>query len=189
MDEHMRVEVTTAPAKKPYPRIYKEASSSSDSTGDDEELTTIDSALLFANVRAGREFIVASPTMFETMNGSVFSVGTTVVQFKFPKLKADPSITHRFEVIEDSSDAMVIGRDLMNALGLFLNFKDKTVQWDDCSLSLNTGHSGAASADDERLDHKYPEEVKDATDCAWEPEQLLPDNLDPEQKQAYLELL
>lgn len=53
------------------------------------------------------------------------------------------------------------------------------------SLSLNSEHSGAASADDERPDHEYQEEVTDATDCALEPEKQLPDNLAPELKQAY----
>lgn len=75
-----------------------------------------------------------------------------MVQFVFPKLKADSVVTHRFEVIKDSSDAMVIGRDLISALGLILNFKGKVVQWDECSLVLNTGRNDTTSATDEEVE-------------------------------------
>lgn len=180
------MEVTLAPAKKHYLWMYEEASSSSDSdscgssgldsgstfsldsTGDDEELKTIDlvtkkeprptsaplhitiklrregqtiealldsgasksiidSSTLSANVHAGRKFITRLAYDLRDHEQVMTSMGTTVVQFKFPKLRADSSITHRFKVIEDSSDAMVIGRDLMNALGLILSFEDMTV--------------------------------------------------------------
>lgn len=88
----------------------------------------VNGATLAVNMKLGRKIISASPTVFETMNGSVASSGTTMVQLVLPTLKSDSVITHRFEVITDGHDAMIIGRDIMNALGLVLNFKEKTVQ-------------------------------------------------------------
>ncbi|KAK1938815.1 hypothetical protein P3T76_008890 [Phytophthora citrophthora] len=64
------------------------------------------------------------------MNGPVTSSGTTMLQFAFSTLKTD-AVTLRFEGIEDSSDTMVIGRDIVNALVLILKFMDKGVQWDE----------------------------------------------------------
>lgn len=46
---------------------------------------------------------------------------------------------HRFQVIEDSKDAMVIGRDFLRALGITINFSNQTVQWDEHCLQINTG--------------------------------------------------
>ncbi|KAI9981470.1 hypothetical protein PInf_009222 [Phytophthora infestans] len=129
---------------------------------------------LDANVQLGRKLIAASPAVFETMNGSVTSSGTTMVQFVFPKLKADSVVTHRFEVIKDSSDAMVIGRDLISALGLILNFKGKVVQWDE---------------NQEVEGQDFPDESKEVADIAVEPEQLLTDHLEGRFAQHYLELL
>ena len=74
--------------------------------------------------------LAPSSAMFKTVGGDVTSIGSTVVQFHFPKLNPTSTITHRFEVINDSQDEMVIGRDIMDSLGIVLNFKDKVVQWD-----------------------------------------------------------
>lgn len=149
----------------------------------------INGRTLGANTELGRKFIPASPTVFETMNGSVTSSGSTMVQFVFSKLKSESVITHRFEVIKDSKDAMVIGRDLMSALGLILNFKDKVVQWDECSLSLNTGQSATDEAVDAKKDHEFSDESKEVANGSIKPEQLLPDELNGQLSQRYLELL
>ena len=50
-------------------------------------------------------------------------------------------ITHQFEAIKISSDDLIFGRDIMNVLGLILNFEDEVVQCDDRSMRLNTGKS------------------------------------------------
>ena len=64
--------------------------------------------------------------MFKTVGGDVTSIGSTVVQFHFPKLNPTSTITHRFEVIIDSQDEMVIECDLMDSLKIVLNFKHKS---------------------------------------------------------------
>ncbi|OWZ03089.1 Pol Polyprotein [Phytophthora megakarya] len=149
----------------------------------------INKETLASNVKAGRRFIPTSPTVFNTMNGSVTSNGTIVAQFLFPDLKCDTIITHRFEVINDSKDTMIIGRDIMNELGLILNFKDKVVQWDDCFLRLNTGRSNSRGATDEMEDHEFPDETKEIFSSSVKPEDLLPDSLHGEMAANYLALL
>ncbi|OWZ20899.1 hypothetical protein PHMEG_0004627 [Phytophthora megakarya] len=111
----------------------------------------INKETLASNVKAGRRFIPASPTVFDTRNGSVTSNGTIVAQFLFPDLKTSTIITHRVEVINDSRDTMIIIRDIMNELGLILNFKDKSnrktfflivcmVKWQPTILALLIKH-------------------------------------------------
>ena len=54
-----------------------------------------------------------------------------MARFHFVKLKADSIITQCIQVIEDSKDAMVTGRDLLQTLGLIINFQEqRTVSQD-----------------------------------------------------------
>ncbi|POM60314.1 Gag-pol fusion protein [Phytophthora palmivora] len=116
------------------------------------------------NVNLGRKVLSASSTVFGTMNGSVTSSCTTMVQFIFPTLNTGSVTTDSFDVIDDSHDAIVIGRDIMNALGLILNFKGKIT--------------------DEDYEDEYADETKEIAD-----EQLLLDLLDNKLAQHYLGLL
>ena len=99
-------------------------------------------------------------------------------------------INHRFEVIGDCTDAMIVGRDLMNALGLILNFKEKLIMWEDCQLQLNTGQGTTLAELNNQHDHEFPEETKDASDNAVSPEKLVStDMLDENLQQQYRALL
>ena len=82
---------------------------------------------------------VASAIKFQTVNGEVTSAGSTIVKLRFTALKPSTIITHKFEIMDQSQDAMVIGRDILNELGIVLNFKDKMVQWGGHYTHLNTG--------------------------------------------------
>ena len=79
-------------------------------------------ATLDSIVKMGRQYVTSSPTVFDAMRGAAPSNGTVVTQFCFPQLKSDTIIMHQLEVITFSSDNMVIGRDVMNALRLVLIF-------------------------------------------------------------------
>ncbi|GMF30838.1 unnamed protein product [Phytophthora fragariaefolia] len=118
---------------------------------------------LAANMQTGRKFIPASPIVFKTMNGSVTSSGSTVAQFVFAQLKPETMITHRFEVIEDSSD-----------------------EWTVASASTP---AMVPRLTDQQQDSEFPEETKEAGDNAVEPEQLLPGQLEGALAQQYLALL
>ncbi|KAI9997218.1 hypothetical protein PInf_000654 [Phytophthora infestans] len=106
-------------------------------------------------------------------------------QFNVPTLKASSVITHRFEVIKDSRDALVIGRKVLNALGLIPNFNDNIYR-------LNAGRTGV---DCDASDLKEPQvdaflnASNEAADNAIKPEDLLPDHLDEDLAQQYLQLL
>ena len=81
---------------------------------------------------------------------------------------------------------MVIGQDLLQTLGLIINFQEKTVQWDEQCLKICTGKHVKAN---------YPatgcsqEEFTELADLAAEPKDLLPDHLPPEVSRLYLDLL
>ncbi|OWZ04539.1 hypothetical protein PHMEG_00023538 [Phytophthora megakarya] len=74
---------------------------------------------------------------------------------------------------------MVIGRDMMNALGLIINFKAKVVHY-----RLNTGRDGSKghepSKQDEQQEDLYPDETKEFAYGTVHPEQLLPELQDAE---------
>ncbi|KAJ8514178.1 hypothetical protein ON010_g18707 [Phytophthora cinnamomi] len=151
--------------------------------------TFINKTTLDANDQLGRKLIPASPTLFDTMSGKVNGNGTTVAQFLSPQFKADTIDTHGFKVIQDSSDAMIIGRDITNELGLILNFKDRVVRWEDYFLSLNTGRNTTKPDTDKQDDLEFLEEAKEAAGNAVEPEELLPEHLQGKLTANYLALL
>ncbi|POM80135.1 Gag-pol fusion protein [Phytophthora palmivora] len=93
------------------------------------------------------------------------------------------------QVVEDGSDQMIIGRDVMNELGLILNFKDHVVQWEDCFLNLNTGQNALKVKADEQEDPNFLDEAKEVSDNAVKPEELLPQHLEGKLAPDYLAFL
>jgi hypothetical protein len=150
----------------------------------------INQSVLQANIDSGRKLVPSSPRVFETVGGEISSHGTSMVQFRFSKLKPDAIVTHRFEVIPDSKDGLVIGRDLMNSLGIVIDFKNQTVQWDDATLRVNTGRDGHATTSEvDDPDREFADETKELADCAVKPTHLLPQQLEGALAQQYLALL
>ena len=80
-------------------------------------------------------------------------------------------------MISDSQGEMVIGRDLMDSIGIVLNFKDKVVQWDGHQTYLNTGGSGTALVRADTRDRDFPDEYNEVVDDGVHPTDLVPDHL------------
>uniref|UniRef100_A0AAV1T703 Peptidase A2 domain-containing protein n=1 Tax=Peronospora matthiolae TaxID=2874970 RepID=A0AAV1T703_9STRA len=94
-------------------------------------MSIINQKNLQANVQLGRKK-VASSTKFQTENGEVTSDGSAVIQFRFASLKPSAIITHRFEILEKSQDAIrLIGTSLRH--------------WALCSISKKMLFSGMAT--------------------------------------------
>jgi hypothetical protein len=148
----------------------------------------VNGSTLAANTQCGRK-LVSSSTTFKAMSGEVTSDGSTVVQFHFPKLNATAKVTHRFEVLQDSPDPMVIGHDLLNALGMVINFKDRVVQWDGYSAQLNTGVKLTAADKEAFNDQEFPDECKEVTGDGVKPSDLMPPHLTGEIAAKYLNLI
>ncbi|DBA01578.1 TPA: LOW QUALITY PROTEIN: hypothetical protein N0F65_011549 [Lagenidium giganteum] len=144
----------------------------------------INEKTLASNLKAGRKLTKATAIVFETMNGTVTSNCSTMVRFRFSKLNPKAVITHRFEVINDSHDSMEIGRDLMQSLGIIINFKDKLVQWDENCITVNMGN-----LTDIQPEFEVRDEFVEICDQAVGPKQLLRKHLPPALQQQYLELL
>ena len=129
-----------------------------------------------ASIKHGSK-LAPSSTIFETFGGDMTSSGSTVVLFRFPKLNPTTTINHSFEMINDIQDEMVFGRDLMDSLGIVLNFKDKVVQWNGHQTYLNTGGSGTESVRTDTRDRELPDEYKEVVDDGVHPTDLVPDRL------------
>jgi predicted aspartyl protease len=101
--------------------------------------------------------IKPSSTNFEIVNGSVKSLGTFEIRFNLPTLKRKAIITHQFELIKKSSDEMIIGRDLLSTLGIVINFKDKTIEWDGNVVAFNPNKyiPTKTSSDEKKLKRLY----------------------------------
>ena len=67
-------------------------------------------SFVLTRAKHGYKVVPQATNVFTTMGQDVTSGGTIIAQFRFTKRKADSFITHRFQVIEDSKDATVIGR-------------------------------------------------------------------------------
>ncbi|OWY95435.1 Pol Polyprotein, partial [Phytophthora megakarya] len=132
---------------------------------------------------------VESKTTFQTVGGQVKSNGTAVVQFRFPHLNPTTKVTHRFAVLAQSADQIVIGRDLVNALGLVLNFKEKIVQWDGYASTLYKGPPSEAPTPTVATDHEFPDEYKETVDTAVRPTDLMPEAVSGEVAARYLKFL
>ena len=63
------------------------------------------------------------------------------VDFTFPDFSDSKRLTWQFHIDEDDSDEgvgydMIIGRDLMNKIGILLDFEEKQIRWEGDSISM-----------------------------------------------------
>ncbi|KAJ8574476.1 hypothetical protein ON010_g4734 [Phytophthora cinnamomi] len=105
-----------------------------------------------------------------------------VVRFRIPQLKRDSVIVHRFEVLPSLADDMTIGRDLMAALGLVIDFGAGRNTWGGSEMKVcTTNHrSPQLTADDDILI---------GVEAAVKPLDLLPTHLGQALQHCYLKLL
>jgi hypothetical protein len=92
---------------------------------------------------------------WNTMGGQFITNKTERVYFLFPEFNLKKQISWVFHV-DDSSESsstydMIIGQNLLEELGIILNFNCKIVTWDTCTIpmkdrgTLNTEHSRGSS--------------------------------------------
>jgi predicted aspartyl protease len=82
--------------------------------------------------------IIQSKIIYTTATGQIKSMGKVNVQFKFPQVSPHEIYHHMFEVIPESPDAMVIGRDLLTKMGMVINFQDNILQWGEYKMKIST---------------------------------------------------
>ena len=72
-----------------------------------------------------------------TVAGNMNTSQTAKSQFTLPELHDDRLIEWEFNLVESLGIYdMIIGRDLLQALGLSINFNDLTLQWDDAIIPM-----------------------------------------------------
>ncbi|KAG6586527.1 Pleiotropic drug resistance protein ABC Superfamily [Phytophthora cinnamomi] len=88
----------------------------------------INARLVDANEKT--EFTPALPgETVGLIEGLVRVAGYATVKFRFVDLQCGTCITHTFLVIPDASDDIVVGYDLLCALGLIVNYRDGIIEW------------------------------------------------------------
>ncbi|KAE9046190.1 hypothetical protein PR001_g4671 [Phytophthora rubi] len=65
---------------------------------------------------------------FTLAEGNTSNKGNMIVRFSIPQFKRDSVIVHAFEDLPNLKDEMVIGRDIMTALGLVVDFGAGRIQ-------------------------------------------------------------
>jgi len=67
--------------------------------------------------------------------GSISTSQKAKVQFMLPELSETKIITWNLHVFKKTTKYdMILGRDLLQDLGILLNFKDQTITWEEVSL-------------------------------------------------------
>jgi Retroviral aspartyl protease len=76
-------------------------------------------------------------TTWTTVAGSFLTHNTTLVTFKIPVLHESRIVQSLMYVAPGLEKYdIIIGRDLLQELGIILNFKDITIQWDNAVISM-----------------------------------------------------
>ena len=72
--------------------------------------------------------------IYEVAGGDFSTNKEVKVRFSLPDFKDSKIITHKFQIDESKDDGIgydaIIGRDLLIAMGINLNFKDEVIEWD-----------------------------------------------------------
>lgn len=162
------------PAKKPRMRLHFHLSKTLK-----ERVALVDTGcgtsyinadVLAANHELGFKMSSSNLT-HEHVEGFVNAVGSMSVKFRFLALNYSTRITHTFAVINDAKDEMVIGRDLLGALGTIVNFRDEIVEWNGNTVAITTG--AVPKTSDKQFEEDTMDVLKEINDTAVEPKDML----------------
>lgn len=132
----------------------------------------------------------SSATAFDLVKGTASSEGAIVVRFRIPQLQRDAVIVHQFEVLPTLPDDMTIGRDLMTALGLVIDFKHGLVRWDGSEMTVRTTRTGLVPREPEMDDSLGDnDEFQAGEEPEVLPADLVPQHLEKALQHCYLKLL
>ena len=84
-------------------------------------------------------FKKASTTVWNTTNGPFETASKCCVEFMIPELSTTRRVTWDMHVTKQNmSYDLIIGRDLLRELGIVLDFKNNTIQWDDVEMPMKS---------------------------------------------------
>jgi len=136
--------------------------------------------------------------MWATAAGTISTNQKAKVQFMFPELSETKIITWNLHVFEQSTRYdLIIGRDLLQDLGILLDFKNQTVTWDEVTVPMRdpdtTIEDGYQIQESEIL-YEATERTKRILDAKYEavtPQQIVDgcDHLTQKEKEELLPLL
>ncbi|ETO58588.1 hypothetical protein F444_23034 [Phytophthora nicotianae P1976] len=148
--------------------------------------SNINAALLELNRELDFKLLPFALT-YEQVDGYVKAAGAITVMFRFMDLNYGTRITHTFSVLKEAKDEMVIGRDLLTALGIIVNFRDGTVKWNGSAVQVNMGKR---ETKEEQPHQHVQSEVKEINDTLVEPKNMVgAAEIDQKTYEKILELL
>ena len=82
-------------------------------------------------------FIPSEPTRWKTSAGTFSTHQKALVQFSLPELHSKRTILQPMHVTTAPMGYdVIIGRDIMDLLGIDLQFSTKTIKWDHAEISM-----------------------------------------------------
>ena len=116
------------------------------STGDTRELyvlldTGCSSTILSNNYLNNVKNIKKSKSHYSTAGGPYKTSSSATLTFKLPEFSMSKDITWQVDMdsgkLEELGYDMIIGRDLLQALKVVIDFEYQVIRWDDVSIPMN----------------------------------------------------
>ena len=113
---------------------------------------------------------------WKTVAGNFITNGKCKIQFKIPELSESRIVEHTVHISsKESRYDMIIGCDILKALGLRLNFSDMTIHWDEASIPMkpmDATHPTLFAIEDSEAISDATERIKKILDAKYEPADL-----------------
>ncbi len=139
-----------------------------------------------------------APTKWTTAAGSFITNDRVINQFMFPEFHGKRTVSHSLKVCDQPMGYdMIIGRDLLQDLGITINYNDLHIEWDGAAVPLKSRdvtRNELAYAEDSPCVREAAERIKRILDAKYEPADLdkvvaESTHLDKEERRALQALL
>lgn len=122
------------------------------------------------------QFKKSLPTLWHTTNGSFKTSCKCCVEFMIPELSTTPRVAWDMHVTKQGmSYDLIIGRDLLQELGIVLDFKNNTIQWEDVEMPMKSIQQTQSKHFHIQEDKFYPsksERIKKILEAKYQPANL-----------------
>ena len=108
-----------------------------------------DSLIRYECVKHLKHKFKKNETAYDVAGGAFSTTKEVKVKFSLPQFTDSKIITHKFQIDESENTGIgydaIIGRDLLSAMGINLNFKDEVIEWDQMVTPMKNYYSETPS--------------------------------------------
>eukprot|EP00957_Ditylum_brightwellii_P206396 15348244-Ditylum_brightwellii.AAC.1 len=95
--------------------------------------------LLIAEKHCNNLKTVSKKASFKTVAGKLYTDGVVKTVFQLNELNSMAKVDYKLHVANTlGMYGMILGRDVLNSLGIILNHAAETIIWDDASIPMKT---------------------------------------------------